>query len=302
MTAPAIPATAAPAAPATAAPATAPAATIRSGDTGRIASPRHYLMCRPTYFDVSYEINPWMDTTVPVDHDLVQQQWQHLHDVYVGLGHRVAVLEGVPGLPDMVFAANGATVVDGHALGVRFHHPQRRAEAAHFTRWLREHGYPVRDAVAVNEGEGDFLTLGDHILAASGYRSDPASHAELAETFGRPVLSLDLIDPRFYHIDTALAVLSEHHIAYLPQAFSPASRALLATHYPDAIEVSLADACVFGLNAVSDGRHVVVAAQARDFADQLSAAGYLPVPVDLSELRKGGGGIKCATLELRGER
>ncbi|PFG18765.1 dimethylargininase [Serinibacter salmoneus] len=273
--------------------------TATTAEPTRVASSRHYLMCRPTHFDVTYAINPWMHPDVPVDHDLVMTQWENLRRTYTALGHRVEVIEGAPGLPDMVFAANGATVVDDVALAVRFHYPQRAGEARHYADWLRRSGYRVVEAMAVNEGEGDFLAIGDRVLAATGFRSDPASHAELAAALGREVVSLELVDPRFYHIDTALTVLDDATIAYFPAAFSPASRARLAALYPGAIEVDEADACVLGLNAVSDGRHVVVAAQATRFAAQLHAAGFTPVPVDLSELLKGGGGIKCCTLELR---
>lgn len=267
----------------------------------RLATKRRYLMCRPTYFDVVYTINPWMHPEIPVDHELVMNQWQTLLDTYVAHGHDVEVIEGAPGLPDMVFAANGATVVDGRALAVKFHYPQRTDEAALYAEWLHNDGIEVTDAVAINEGEGDFLTVGDIMLAATGFRSDPASHRELAEVTGREVLTLELVDPRFYHVDTALAVLDDTNVAYLPQAFSEASQAVLADRFPNAIHVSLEDATVFGLNAVSDGRNVFVASQATAFIEQLRAGGYTPVPVDLSELLKGGGGIKCCTLELRGE-
>ncbi|GMA33560.1 hypothetical protein GCM10025875_35520 [Litorihabitans aurantiacus] len=189
--------------------------------------------------------------------------------------------------------------MDGKALAVSFHYPQRRGEAQLYADWLRADGFEVTDAVAINEGEGDFLTVGRRMIAATGFRSDPASHAELAAVTGLEVVSLELVDPRFYHVDTALTVLDERTVAYLPEAFSPASRERLQELFPDAIHVSLADAQVFGLNAVSDGRNVVVAAQATGFIAALEAAGYQPVPVDLSELLKGGGGIKCCTLELR---
>lgn len=265
----------------------------------RTAAPRHFLMCRPTHFDVVYEINPWMHTDIPVDRELVMSQWENLRETYESLGHRVDVIEGAAGLPDMVYAANGATVVGGKALAANFRFPQRTAEAALYADWLREHGFAVADAVATNEGEGDFLTVGRRILAASGFRSDVRAHAELAAATGYEVISLELVDPRYYHIDTALTALEDDNVAYLPAAFSPASQELLAELYPDAIHVSPEDAAVFGLNAVSDGRHVVVAVQATTFIEQLREAGYEPVPVDLSELLKGGGGVKCCTLELR---
>ena len=270
--------------------------------TTRTPTTRRYLMCRPTYFDVVYEINPWMHADEPVDHDLVMAQWETLRATYLALGHDVDVVEGEPGLPDMVYAANGATVVDGRALAVRFQHEQRRPETAAFARWLSAHEFPVTEAHAVNEGEGDFLVADGRILGAWGFRSERAAHAEVAAFSGLEVVPLQLVDPRYYHLDTALTVLSDDHIAYLPAAFSPASRQRLEQLYPDAILVDAQDAAVLGLNAVSDGRHVVVAAQAVGYIAQLRAAGYIPVPVDLSELRKGGGGIKCCTLELRARR
>jgi N-dimethylarginine dimethylaminohydrolase len=107
------------------------------------------------------------------------------------------------------------------------------------------------------------------------------------------------VDPRFYHLDTALAVLDETTIAWLPEAFTPESAAVLHDRYPDSILATQADAAVLGLNAVSDGRHVVLPAEATDLAAALAERGFVPVPVAVSELLKGGGGPKCCTLEVR---
>jgi N-dimethylarginine dimethylaminohydrolase len=200
----------------------------------------------------------------------------------------------------MVYAANGATVVDGVVLGARFRHPQRSAEAAAHMAWFRAAGFArVVEPEFVNEGEGDLLVVGDTILAGTGFRTDPRAHPEAGRVLGRPVISLELVDPRFYHLDTAIAVLDEDTIAWLPEAFSPASRAVLHERFPDAVVAGIDDAAVLGLNAVSDGRHVVLPAQARKLAPALAERGFTPVPVDMSELLKGGGGPKCCTLEVR---
>jgi arginine dihydrolase len=114
-----------------------------------------------------------------------------------------------------------------------------------------------------------------------------------------PVLSLRLVDPRFYHLDTALFVLSDDHIAYYPEAFSPGSQRVLARLFPDAIIANAADAECLGLNGVSDGRNVVLPIEATHLAERLIHAGYEPTFVDISELRKSGGGPKCCTMELR---
>jgi N-dimethylarginine dimethylaminohydrolase len=266
--------------------------------TERKASLRHYVMTPPRFFAVDYAINPWMDTSNPVDTAVAHAQWQHLHDVYLQLGHRVDLVEPVPGLPDMVYAANGGLIIDGTAVVARFKYPQRQQESVAYGAWLRSQGFNPVHARHVNEGQGDLLPVGDVILAGHGFRTVLRAHSEIAGIFDRRVISLELIDPRFYHLDTALTVLDDTTIAYYPPAFTYVSRAHLETLFPDAIVVESADAFAFGLNAVSDGRHVVLPAAAVGFAQQLADAGFEPVAVDLSELLKGGGSVKCCTLEV----
>jgi N-dimethylarginine dimethylaminohydrolase len=248
----------------------------------RIPSRRHYAMTPPTFFTVEYAINPWMDTSTPVDTHLAMNQWEALRQTYKELGHTVELVEPVAGLPDMVYAANGGLLVNGRAVVARFAYPQRAGEAAAY----------------VNEGQGDFLVVGAIVLAGYGFRTDLRAHDEIAAAVEMPVVSLELVDPRFYHLDTALAVLDDTTIAYYPPAFSEESRTRLLELFPDAIEVATTDAYVLGLNAVSDGRNVVHPAAATGFAGQLSDAGFVPIGVDLSELLKGGGSIKCCTLEV----
>jgi N-dimethylarginine dimethylaminohydrolase len=265
----------------------------------RAATHRRYLMCEPRYFVVEYAINPWMDPSVPVDTELAVQQWRGLVDTYRRLGHDVSQIEPVDGLPDMVFAANGATVANGRVYGAKFLHAERAAEGPAYLNWFRAAGFETHDAQYTNEGEGDLLVAGSRLLAGTGFRTDPAAHAEAGKALGLPVVTLELVDPRYYHLDTALCVLGPDEIAYFPGAFSARSQAVLRDLYPDAIIATASDAAVLGLNAVSDGYHVVLPAEAADLAAVLLARGYQPVPVQLSELRKAGGGPKCCTLELR---
>jgi N-dimethylarginine dimethylaminohydrolase len=263
-------------------------------------------MCPPTYFEVTYSINPWMDPSAPVDRALAIRQWSGLVEAYRSTGHSVDLLQPLPGMPDMVFAANGATVVDGRALPAKFANPQREAEAAAHLAWHRQNGMlygggEVRLPIAINEAEGDFAALSRRILAGSGFRTTPEAHRELAALTGREVISLELVDPRLFHLDLALAVLDDRrdHIAYYPDAFTPSSRGLLAELFPDALIANEHDAYAFGLNVVSDGMHVFVSAGARQLREGLAAAGYWPISVDLSELIKGGGSVKCCTQEIR---
>lgn len=271
----------------------------------RTATKRGYLMCRPEYFTVAYQINPWMNPDEPTDTALAVRQWEKLRATYLELGHSVDLLEPVPGLVDMVFTANGCFTIGETAYVASFAYPQRQAEAESFRAWFRSRGFDTREPGSIQEGEGDFAYVGGVILAGSGFRSTAGSHAELKRAFGREVLSLTLVDPRFYHLDVALTVLDSEatsgagRIAYLPSAFEKESRTLLAERFPDSILVTEEEAGILALNSVSDGRNVVVAAGADDYIRQLCEHGYTPVPVDLSELLKGGGGIKCCTQELR---
>jgi N-dimethylarginine dimethylaminohydrolase len=266
--------------------------------TDRSARIRRYVMTPPQFFAVDYTINPWMDTANPVDTAVAVGQWQNLRDTYLRLGHVVDLVDPVAGLPDMVYAANAGLILNGTAVVAQFKHPQRQHEAVLYADWMRSRGYRLVHTRHVNEGQGDLLPVGEKILAGTGFRTDPRAHYEIAEIFGRPVISLQLVDPRFYHLDTALSVLDDTTIAYYPPAFSESSRTQLETLFPDAIVVESADAYAFGLNAVSDGRHVVHPAAAVGFAGQLCRAGFEPIGVEMSELHKGGGSVKCCTLEV----
>jgi len=272
----------------------------------RTALRRRFLMCRPEHYTVAYRINPWMNPEDPTDTSVALGQWQQLHDTYVSLGHEVELIDPLAGLPDMVYAANGGFTLDGVAYTARFTYPERQPEGPAYGEWFREHGFRVHEAQEVNEGEGDFLLVGDAILAGTGFRTSVESHAELAGVTGREVVTLRLVDPRFYHLDTALAVLdpsgADANIAYLPEAFDDASRSELQRRYPDAVEVGIEDARWLGLNSISDGRNVVIASRAVGFEASLRERGYTPIGLDLAELLLGGGGVKCCTLELRGER
>jgi N-dimethylarginine dimethylaminohydrolase len=259
---------------------------------------RHYAMTPPTFFTVEYAINPWMDTATPVNARVAMTQWENLYETYLRLGHTVDLVDPLPGLPDMVYAANGGIIANDSAVVARFAHSQRSGEEAGYTEWMAARGHTPVQTRHINEGQGDLLIAAEMVLGGYGFRTDPRAHAEIAELVRMPVISLELVDPRFYHLDTALAALDDSTIAYYPPAFSEAAQGQLRALFPNAIEVGSCDAYVLGLNAVSDGLHVVHPAAATGFAAQLRQAGFRPVGVDLSELLKGGGSVKCCTLEV----
>ena len=191
-------------------------------------------------------------------------------------------------------------MVGGRVYGARFATAERAAEGPAYLRWFTERGYePAMEATQTNEGEGDFLTLDEVILAGTGFRTAIAAHQEAQEFLGRPVVTLQLVDPRYYHLDTALFPIDGRTVAYYPGAFSAGSREVLRRMFPDAVIATAEDAAVLGVNAVSDGHNVVMNVEATELALALKRRGLNVIPVDLSELRKAGGGPKCCTLEIR---
>ena len=226
-------------------------------------------MCKPDFYTVSYRINPWMHPEEPTDTSKAVAQWQSLVDVYEQLGFDISYIDPIDGLPDMVYAANGGFVLDGIAYGAKFQYPERQPEGPAYMDWFRQAGLTVAEPVQTNEGEGDFLLIGNTIYAGTGFRSDSTSHEELAEVYGREVVTLKLINPSFYHLDTAIAVLDPEpsadgtsNIAYLESAFDEPSLAILRERFPDAIIATEEDAAILGLNSYSDGYNIVIAARA----------------------------------------
>jgi ornithine aminotransferase len=272
------------------------------------------MMSAPDHFEVSYRINPWMD---PVQWNLsaerlrrdAGQGWRALKATYERLGARVEVQPPQPGLPDLVFTANAAFVMDRVALLARFRHPERRGEQAHdraFFEAMREAGRI--DSIAETpedlyfEGAGDALWDPSRGLIWTGWgqRSSQAMGQVIGRLFSIPTVPLELIDPRFYHLDTCLCVLSGGEIVYYPAAFSEASRALIAAMAgrDRLIEVGAGDAERLAVNSVCLGRDVVLCHASEPLRAALTERGYRPHVVSLESFNRSGGSAYCLTLRL----
>lgn len=258
-------------------------------------------MCPPTFFDIEYEINVWMHEDDQPAEETAEQQWQKLHDIYTKkMGWQVELIEPVKGLPDMVFATDCCVMIDGRALLSSFRFPERQAETKHFEKWFAEHGHSgFKQAQNFFEGGGDNLLCGDKIIAGHGFRSSPEAAKEMEDFFGLEVVPIKIVDPRFYHLDTSLAVLSADTVAYYPPAIDRTSQDRLKAAIPNLIEATEEEAKGFGLNAVSDGRTVITSSASASLLDKYRQAGFEAVGTPILEFRKSGGGVKCLTLDLR---
>lgn len=272
-----------------------------------------FLMCQPEHFAVSYAINPWMDpdrwARDKRAHRAALNEWNALHQKLIGLGAAVELVPPAHGLPDLVFTANSAVVLDRRALLARFRHEERRREEPHFEaafRALQARGAidEVRSLPAgiVLEGAGDCVYDADRALFWMGYgpRSDLAAAEPVSDMFGCEVVALELADPRFYHMDTALCPLPGGEVMYLPHAFT--HEGLRDIHArvdaPDRIEISLHDGCQLAANAVCVDRTILILAASENLCDELRWRDYQVANIPLRSFLRSGGSAFCLTLRL----
>ena len=273
-----------------------------------------FLMCRPDHFGVDYAINPWMNpqswareskTLV----DASQREWAALHRALAGLGAAIELVPPVPHLPDLVFTANAAVVLDRKALLARFRHPERRGEEDPFERGFRAlQGRGLIDTVVklpgdlVLEGAGDCVWDRARNLFWMGYgpRSDYDATGPVRDVFEVDTVALELTDPRFYHLDTALCPLSRGEVMFVPAAFTPQAMALIRERVAPAqrIEVAIDDACRLAANAVCVGDAIVTSGCGENLQRQLAERGYRVVTTPLASFLRSGGAAFCLTLRL----
>jgi len=258
-------------------------------------------MCPPDYFGIEYEINPWMRLGNPADPDRARSQWRELHHLLTQeLGAGVELLAPVPGLPDLVFTANAGYVEGSLFISSAFKHRQRQGETPFFDAWFRSRGYRIGKlgSDCIFEGAGDALPLGETVFAGYRHRSEICSHQALSEIIGKRVLSLELVDPLFYHLDTCFCPLDANAALYFPAAFDDYANRALMESIPDLIAVSDASARRFACNAVVVDKTVVTNTGCDDLKPLLAERGYDLRMVELSEFMKSGGSAKCLTLRL----
>lgn len=287
---------------------------VRRDELPRCTSPRRVLVADPREFDLVYAINPHMRDSEGklrrVDRPLARAQWTRFVDALAASGLDVHVLPALDGQPDLVFCANQALPIaadvapDGRACLVpsRMAHAERRGEVAHVVAALERLGYRV-DAPSEHspmEGMGDgLLHPGRRLLwAGVGPRSSRAAWEQISARYALPTLLLELVDPDFYHLDTALALLSEDACLWQPAALAPRSRELVRALFPRAIEADAEEArrCLACNAFCADGRRVFIDAGAIRTAAALERAGFDVVRLDSSEFLKSGGSLFCMKL------
>ncbi len=263
-----------------------------------------FLMCPPDLYEVDYVINPWMEGNIhKSSRETAVSQWQGLCALLEKHGE-VERITPQAGLPDMVFTANAGVIIGKKFVLSRFLHPERQGEEGHFKKWFKKQGFEIFELPAdlPFEGAGDALMdrQGCCLWAGYGFRSELDSHPHLARWLNIEVISLRLIDPRFYHLDTCFCPLEGGWLLYYPQAFDAYSNRLIEQRVPaeKRLVVIEADAVRFACNTVNIGRKLFVNQVSADLRAQLDTVGFEVIETPLTEFMKAGGAAKCLTLRL----
>jgi len=262
------------------------------------------LMCPPTYYGIEYEINPWMSRSRQSDRQQAQRQWELLRGLVTEkMAVEIQLIEPHPGLPDMVFTANAGLVWQRKFISSRFRHEVRRGESAHFERWFRDRGFEVvcLPDNCCFEGEGDLLRCGDIWFAGYRIRSDIHAHQYVAEIIGQEILSLELSDNWFYHLDTCFCPLAPGRALYYPAAFDPYGRQVLESNVAELIPVGFDEAARFACNAIVAGRSIALNDGCPNVRRQLEALDFQVFETPLGEFLKAGGSAKCLALIIAPE-
>jgi N-dimethylarginine dimethylaminohydrolase len=261
---------------------------------------RRYLMCPPEHFGVLYEINSWMHTEVRVDVDLAMAQWSALVDTLRAAGAEIELQEPVPGLPDLVFTANAGIVNGRQFVPARFRHPERQGETPHDIAWFAAHGFEIDELPlgVSHEGAGDALPFGSALVSGYRMRTDAASHAYLSRLTGAPVRSVELVDPRLYHLDITFCPLDDRRALVAPMGWDRYGCKVIESLVPEPLELDADATLAFCANSVVVGQTVVMPSCPVPVGRQLEEWGFEVAVVDVSEFQKAGGACRCLTLAL----
>ena len=271
---------------------------------------RRYLMCRPDNFDVFYEINPWMHSEVKPDTEKAIAQFEGLVAALRDAGAELEFQPSVPGLPDLVFTANAGIVNGRQFVPASFRHPERQGETPHDEEWFGSRGYDMSRLPAglCHEGAGDALPFAagagkassTGMVLVSGYRfrSDFASHAPLSRLIGAPVLSVELVDERLYHLDLTFCPIDDRHAIVAPLGLDRYGLAVLSELVPEPLLLEDEEAEKFVANSVVVGTNIVMPSCPPRVGRILESWGYEIAVAPVGEFLKAGGGCRCLTLAL----
>lgn len=263
------------------------------------AQDRHFYLCPPTYFDIEYVINEWMDINSSVDKNLAKSQWQSLVDIYEELNVKLTFLDPIQGLPDLVFPGDSIFLYGKHAIASNFRHEERAPEVPPQTKLFKNLGYKIINLPEKYHFEGNAETIlwNGRLFAGYGLRTDKEVYPYISEILDIEIVPLKVHAP-YFHLDVALCPLDNETIAYAPDALGEESQAMVEALATKTIKVSKEEATMLGVNSmVIDDTIILSTNKAPNFCNALKEHGFNVIVLELTEFYKSGGGAKCLTLE-----
>ncbi len=265
------------------------------------SSMKKVLLCPPTFYDIEYEINPWMHVENKVNKDNVLKEYEALKNAYKSLGLEVLEITPVKGLPDMVYAANLGFPLGEKFISSNFRYEQRRKEADFAKAFFENLGFKIINLPENTyfEGQGDLLTIGGKYFMGWGKRSSREAKDVLNKELGIECIDFELKDPYFYHLDMSLGILDAKTALINPRSFTKEGLSKLRNEFTNIIETTEEDNKFMGCNLVTVDKTVVVAKGISDkLKSEIEKYGFRVLAIPMDEFRKGGGSIKCLTLEF----
>jgi len=258
-----------------------------------------FLLRPPVGFRVEYAINPWMQPGLTIDAARASEQWSALVNTLERLGSTVHLLPPDPSLPDSAFAADAGLLDSVHHRFVpsRFRYTQRRREVEQAIAWMRDAGYEIVELPAGQEvffeGSGDAVLWNGRVLAGHGFRTSYTAHQLLARLLNREVVSVGLVDPRFYHLDLTFCPLGEDRAMIFPDAWDPLTRATMKSFIGDPLVLDLDEALTFCANLIRCGNARVMPACPPRVRSILESWGFDIFLTPVTEFLKAGGAMHC---------
>ena len=258
------------------------------------------LLCPPTYYQIEYEINPWMDVKRRVNKPRAEEQYENLKEIYRKIGLKVEEIKPEAGFPDMVYAANHGFVIDDIFIKANFRYKQRRKEADFAEKYFRKKKFKVKKIPAniSFEGQGDMFYRDGKFFCGYGKRTDREAIPFLEKIIGDEVISIAVNDPYYYHLDTCFAPLGNKKVVINPRSFSKEDVKKIKKNFKKVIETDIEDNRLMCCNLVAaDGAGVIGKGISKNLKKEINSAGFEVKEAAMDEFLKGGGSVKCLTLE-----
>ena len=290
---------------------------FHADDCDQRTEPFRVLICTPDHYEIRDVKNVYMKINDQVDLAKARQQWDDLRNVYLGLKQEGIIddlleIPGVEGCEDMVFAANQSlpwVMWNGEkvALMSNMKFETRQTEVLYFEDYYKDLGYTITNLQTrgVFEGMGDCIPHPARKLVYGGYgfRTERMAYDEVCRVIDAPIITLQLVNEHFYHLDTCFLPLNESEVALVPEAFSSESLGVIRKMFEGVYEIPAEEA----MQGFSCNAHIIYNSNRKRTAaiiqkgnpvtlNILQQSIHKVIEVNTSEFMKSGGSVYCMKM------